>query len=350
MGNPLGPTLANAFLCFYEKKWLNSCPKSYRPIYYKRYVDDIFVLFDNLDKAEKFKNYLNKKHKNMSFTLEIEKDDKLSFLDVDVIRGDKSDTFMTSLYRKPTFSGMYTNFKSHIAITYKYSLISSLLYRVFMICSDYKSIVAEIEKLKTIWLKNAFPMRVIDRMILRFFDKMHVPKKIFHTCAKKKLIFSIDYLGKSSLEIKKRLEKLIQEQIPFCKISLVFSSSKKIKNCFSFKDRVPKNLKSLVLYKFSCIDCNVNYIGKTKRHYQVRTSEHLGISKLTNEPLKYNKKSTTAVRDHIHFCKHNNTADCFKIIGSAKNDYHLKIKESLNIIRENPQLNKTVKSFPLHLF
>ena len=105
-----------------------------------------------------------------------------------------------------------------------------------------------------------------------------------------------------------------------------------------------------MLYKFSCIDCNVNYIGKTKRHYQVRTSEHLGISKLTNEPLKYNKKTTTAVRDHIHFCKHKNTADCFKIIGSAKNDYHLKIKESLNIIRENPQLNKTVKSFPLHLF
>ena len=114
MGNPLGPTLANSFLCFYEKKWLRECPKSYRPIYYKRYVDDIFVLFENLDKAEKFKNFLNKKHKNMSFTLEVEKDNKLSFLDIDVIRSEKSSTFMTSLYRKPTFSAMYTNIKSFI--------------------------------------------------------------------------------------------------------------------------------------------------------------------------------------------------------------------------------------------
>ena len=109
-------------------------------------------------------------------------------------------------------------------------------------------------------------------------------------------------------------------------------------------------MKSLVLYKFTCSDCNVTYIGKTKRHYQVRYSEHLGISKVSNKPLKYSTKTSTAVRDHIHTCNHQNTPESFKIIGSAKNDYHLKIKESLNITRENPQLNKTIKSFPLHLF
>ena len=193
-------------------------------------------------------------------------------------------------------------------------------------------------------------MRVIDRMILNFFNKIYLPKKVVHTCAKKKLIFSLEYLGKSSLEIKKRLERVIQEQINFCKIDIVFSSKKKLRNCFAFKDKIPKNLKSLVLYKFTCSDCNVTYIGKTKRHYQVRLSEHLGISKLTNRPLKYSKQTTTAVRDHLHCCNHNNTPDSFKIIGSARNDYHLKIKESLNILRENPVLNKTVKSFPLYLF
>ena len=29
MGFPLGPTLANAFLCYYEKKWLRECPEKY---------------------------------------------------------------------------------------------------------------------------------------------------------------------------------------------------------------------------------------------------------------------------------------------------------------------------------
>ena len=43
MGSPLGPTLANVFLCHHERKWLEDCPDNFRPVYYKRYVDDIFV-------------------------------------------------------------------------------------------------------------------------------------------------------------------------------------------------------------------------------------------------------------------------------------------------------------------
>ena len=45
MGSLLGATLANAFLCHYEKNWLNECPFQFKPVVYRRYVDDIFVLF-----------------------------------------------------------------------------------------------------------------------------------------------------------------------------------------------------------------------------------------------------------------------------------------------------------------
>ena len=45
MGSPLEPTLANTFLCYFEKKWLEECPDKSKPIYYRSYVDDIFVLF-----------------------------------------------------------------------------------------------------------------------------------------------------------------------------------------------------------------------------------------------------------------------------------------------------------------
>ena len=45
MGSPLGPTMANVFLSFYEVKWLEQCPNEFKPVFYRRYVDDIFVLF-----------------------------------------------------------------------------------------------------------------------------------------------------------------------------------------------------------------------------------------------------------------------------------------------------------------
>ena len=40
MGFPLGPTLANAFLCCHEKRWLDKCSEEFKPLFYRRYVND----------------------------------------------------------------------------------------------------------------------------------------------------------------------------------------------------------------------------------------------------------------------------------------------------------------------
>ena len=68
MGSPLGPALANAFLCHHERKWLRECPVAYAPIFYKRYVDDIFVLLKSESHVNNLLFYLNSKHSNIRFT------------------------------------------------------------------------------------------------------------------------------------------------------------------------------------------------------------------------------------------------------------------------------------------
>ena len=40
-----GPTFANIFMCFNEKFWLDECPDEFKPVFYRRYIDDTFVLF-----------------------------------------------------------------------------------------------------------------------------------------------------------------------------------------------------------------------------------------------------------------------------------------------------------------
>ena len=113
MGSSLGPSLANAFLGYYEKIWLKDCPEEFKPVFYKRYVDDIFVLFRSHEHLEKFNKYLNLKHKNIKFTSESESNDSLPYLDILISRKHKK--FSTSVYHKPTFSGVYSNFNSFIA-------------------------------------------------------------------------------------------------------------------------------------------------------------------------------------------------------------------------------------------
>ena len=136
MGSPLGLTLTDAFLCFHEQIWLNECPDEFKPAYYRRHVDDAFVLFRSPDRLEKLKNYLNSKHINIKFTCEKEQNNVMPFLDVLITR--ISNGFKLSLYQKPTFSGVYSNFNSLISEEYKVGLIFNLLFRTFSTVSDFK--------------------------------------------------------------------------------------------------------------------------------------------------------------------------------------------------------------------
>ena len=62
MASPLGLTLANAILVHFEKNWLQNCLPDFKPHYYQRYVDDIFVLFTSPKHLEAFRNFLNGQH------------------------------------------------------------------------------------------------------------------------------------------------------------------------------------------------------------------------------------------------------------------------------------------------
>ena len=92
---------------------------------------------------------MNSKHRNINFTVKREENNSLPFLDIKIFR--HSWKFQTSVYRKPTFSGVLTDFESFLPISYKYNLVSTLLHSGFMICSFYRTPHFEILKLKQIF-------------------------------------------------------------------------------------------------------------------------------------------------------------------------------------------------------
>ena len=135
MGSPLGPSLANAFLSYFEKNWLNICPQELKPVFYRRYINDIITLFKSNDHLKYFEDVLSFCHINMSFFMETEKDNKLSFLDAEVIP--KQGKFTTTVFRKPTFIGVYSNFESFLSSVYKFGMVYTVVYRCFPICTNW---------------------------------------------------------------------------------------------------------------------------------------------------------------------------------------------------------------------
>ena len=98
-------------------------------MFYKRYVDKIFGLFKGPERVKPFADYMNSKHINI-FSFKTEKNDQMSFLDVKVFR--ENGKFMTNVYRKETFSGVYINFYTFIPLEQKF-----VAFALFLICLSF---------------------------------------------------------------------------------------------------------------------------------------------------------------------------------------------------------------------
>ena len=149
MGYPLGPIFKFHIL---RKTGWKKCPIKFKPSFYRMYVDDILVLSKSSESADSFCEYMSSKHQNINFAVEKKNVASLSFLDVKICR--KNSKFVTSVYRTPTFSGVYTNYESFIPPYQKKGLLHTLLHRSFSICCDFKIFHFEIDSLKTILIKN----------------------------------------------------------------------------------------------------------------------------------------------------------------------------------------------------
>ena len=108
-GVAMAPAFAKNVLCGFESRWLWGCANNFKPVFYRRYNDEIFALFYSPDHPDKFKEYLSSKHLNINFSIEKETDGCLPLLDVNIFC--ENENFATNVYKK-TFSRVYTNFKS----------------------------------------------------------------------------------------------------------------------------------------------------------------------------------------------------------------------------------------------
>lgn len=346
MGSPVGPLFANIFLSFHEKTWLNNCPLDFKPVYYRRYVDDCFLLFRSTEHIDLFLNYLNHQHHNIDFTSEVETNKTLSFLDINITRSNGS--FNTSVYQKPTFTALFTNFHSFIPLTYKKGLISTLLNRYFKICSSFENFHVEIEKFRKIFNRNGYPTQLYDKCVRVFLDKIYKPAPKSFNVPKKVMYFCLPFTGLHSLQIRTQIQKLCSSAYPHIDFRCAFRPIKRLSHFFPSKDRLPKGLRSRVVYSFTCRCCNVSYVGQTARHLHTRVSDHLGVSALTGKTSV--NPSPSCILSHLSETGHTASIDDFRILSSGNSTSELLVKESLLIRKLNPLLNSNISSVPLSLF
>ena len=252
MGSPLSPVLANIYMEYFEEMALGSI--SLEPSMWLRYVDDTFILWPHQENVQILLDHVNSIRPSIQFTMEKERDNKLSFLDVLVTRTEQG--FRSSVYRKP-FTGQYLNFNSHHSYTVKKGIVSCLQHRAKTISSDTDAYQEEMISLIFDLHCNNYPERITSapRNLDRRMEDNN--RKLTTVC-----LPNVNGLAE-------RIQKICS---PY-DIRTVFKSDSTLRRyLFRLKPPTDFNMTKNSVYSISC-SCGKIYNGETSKSKARRTSE-----------------------------------------------------------------------------
>jgi len=242
------------------------------PQFYCRFVDDSLAYFPDRNSAEVFQRKLDGLHPALRFTCEHESNERISFLDVLVER--QSGEFVTSIFRKPTFTGMCLQYDAYCPMKYKIGLVRCLVNRAHRICSPSK-LSSELEFLKQMFEMNGYPEHVINRFVT---TKLPTPS---NESTDVNLVFlRLPFTGCYSDNIERRVRSAVNDAFRNVRLITVYNTPRALT---MKKDILPTTYISHTTYSFECRGCASRYVGRTILHLSARVRQHVPLHLLPDE-------------------------------------------------------------------
>ena len=327
MGSPLGPLMANVFMCSVEEKLER---ENKLPSFYKRYVDDTLALVRDHSDATDLLTTLNEAHPSIQFTMEAATNNRLPFIGMEIIKEDHR--LETRVYRKTTNKGLLLHFQSHVNSRYKRSLLRTMLDRAKRLSSTREFLTQECKNLKGIFLKLKYQEKLIDSAI----DSCHHPPNLIHTPSDNPIRIIIPYKDQKSADVVRKQLHDLGRKIDH-ELQPIFTSKKIADDLRETELKPPIVNQQSVAYEYKCDLCDTNYIGYTRRHLHQRVEEH----------------KHSVIGKHLkdeHSVKPSNLRDNFTILKKCRSKLECLIFEMLFIRKKRPKLNTQADSIRAKLF
>ena len=159
---------------------------------------------------------MKKRHKNIRFSFENEKDNSSHFLNVKICR--EKNKFVKSIFRKDRFSDVYTIVEVLQHLNTNLAQCKYFNMEVSQFCLIFPNVLQKLKHLRKHFVNNIF-----------------VQKPVFTIVPKLKLRIVFPYLGNVSSITKKILSRCISKRLKFCKLKIIFQSVNILKIYFRFK-------------------------------------------------------------------------------------------------------------------
>ncbi|KAK3708849.1 hypothetical protein QZH41_016280 [Actinostola sp. cb2023] len=237
----------------------------HHPKWWFRYVDDSHVGITRTH-VDEFHAHLNSVNPNIQFTVEIEKDGSLAFLDTKTTR--QSDgSISVAVYRKPTHTDRYLDFNSHHHSGHKRAVAKTLLYRAHNIPSTPRERSSEEKHVFKALHANGYPTHFLQNYRpSKQQSNQQSPQQEQH---ERRGFVVLPYIQGISEKITRTLNKFNIRVVhkPVHTISAILKKP---------KDRGDRDATTDVIYRIGCKDCEkCYYIGQTSRALKTRIKEHI---------------------------------------------------------------------------
>ncbi len=318
MGSPCSVAVSELFMDLIETKALSTCPTSCKPMFYRRFLDDCFSIFEgDANTINNFLNHLNSINPRVQFTVEYEKNNQLPFLDILLTR--KSGSISFSVYQKPTHSNRYAHPSSFVPRTVMASVTRALRLRAYLYCDEKPTLDRELNRICSTLKDNGYPSETIRNHLL---EPRLTTKNRSTECSN---VF-IPFFGQGTFKIKRFYENhglnVRLSHLPTLHDKLYYKRNENL----NVIDR--RN----VVYRLTCKTCGKSYIGQTTRQLKKRIDEHIKDAQSTKDDNKI-----TGVSLHIRSTGHCDFDP--EILDRDNKEWRLKIRESIKINETAPDLN-----------
>ena len=264
MCSPLGPSLANIFVGYHEVLLFKRVNK---PMMYYRYIDDAFAVFNDEDKCHEFFSHLNSLPPSLRFTFEKECNRTLPFLNVLAEKNDHE--FVTSIYRKPTFTGQYICWNSFCLMKRKTNLISTLVHRALVICSK-STLQNELSNIRSILINNGYPEAAINAVMTKKINQFRRPTQL--GLKKCPVYLHLPWLGNVSMRYEMQIKTAVKRCYFAVEPCIVYTTRQLL--LVAKKNVLPASHQSNIVYQFLC-HCDNRYVGRTFQRLQQRIKQHV---------------------------------------------------------------------------
>ena len=183
----------------------------------------------------------------------------------------KSDSkFITSVYRKPTFTGQYIQWDSFGPSKRKKNLVSTLVHKVLLYICSKSLLQQELQNIRVILCDNGYPESIIDRGISNQLAQFQsLPKFGPNKCP---VYLKLPWIDNISLKFEHKIKSSVKHCFRAVEPQVLFSTRKIFPSIH--KDAVPSIQQSMVIYEYVC-HCDCRYVGRTSLCLEERINQHV---------------------------------------------------------------------------